>query len=201
MNTEITKELRARIFGLYIGADVTYAHTGEKSYTIKGVDDMFCFVQEKVGNVRTCYFIEQCKLLLTKPENITDADAVAAFDLIGGPVSSENSKVVIVKNWISWNQLDYDLADLLRSKSYGINYMGINLFDAGIAIEKTQTLTGDGTGHALPPIESHPPDEQQTDDGRPDDMTKTDWLKGRKNNNPFAFCRISFSHKVIVEII
>lgn len=186
---ELTNEIKARIFGLYgIGAPVE---------TADGPGSILCIypaaievhLNSKVmgqemkgrkgsGELHYKYLNKdnQVKLLLTKLENITDADCIKAYDCYPG---SENQainttrKINSIKAFIEANDIPYDIGDALRSLGYHLPYNGINLFQSGIAIERTPTvqprdkdweLHGDGTGHALPPIESHPIDEDQTND-------------------------------------
>lgn len=215
---ELNNEIRAKVFGLYLGCDVYDLYNADAGKLI-GLNT----IEERAivkHNTTWAIGYGEVKLLLTNLENITDADAIACYDLQYPDLDkNDDDKIALIKNWIHRKVISVQQGDYLRSKFYAVDYCGLNLFQSGIAIERTPTvqprdkeqeppqvnisyidkcpnnvfeihgkvpgmlpvypfgsgdpaqanqtddpatLYGDGAGHALPPIESHPIDEEQT---------------------------------------
>ena len=142
------QKLTAQIAGCYFNALVSSNKTNNLISRIIGIDvESDSLVLRATGGMITDAYIVDCKdykLVLTALEDITDEDAIevakmnkythgvndAAFVRVGKDILK---RIFIDKQ--SNMCLPYESADYLRSKSYMIPFMGIDLFDAKIAVD------------------------------------------------------------------
>lgn len=132
---QLSKEDRAVIYGMYIGADVS-AGTGNLD-KLRGFNIPNGEVYISSGIVH----FDFCKLLLTDLADITDEDALKVAKILGFTTSlKEMGKWYVKDGFIHKTDASADkfilLIDFLRSRSYALPYKSVNLFDAGIAIRK-----------------------------------------------------------------
>lgn len=139
---EISNEMRARVFAAYWGADYISTYNGRGSTHKVDATAMAALLDEKnYGVVR--------QLLLHRLEDITDDHAIEVAKILKEPVP-KSAKDMSVSKWNKLligdiflseeneERLHYsvwvELIDYLRSKSYALPFMGIDLFASGIAI-------------------------------------------------------------------
>jgi len=149
---ELTNEIKARIFGQYLFCPML------RNKNIEGNDVIVQVIPEYIDDILEAVY--DYKLILTPLSEITDEDLKELGDLCGivGEViiwirgdysvticntiksrmvkiyySGSNSRI-IDKGFeiIEYNTL---ITDYLRSKGYMVPYMGIDLYEAGIAIK------------------------------------------------------------------
>lgn len=128
----ITTEDRARIFGMYLGAECQrfYRRTGviaEESIL------MDCSNIHAIVNGTGTYTY---KLLLTPVSKITDADAIEVAKVVFPNAKNQEIIIKFVKGLASEGKIGYNMADELRRLGYALPYRGLDLFKLGIAIEK-----------------------------------------------------------------
>lgn len=134
---QLTNEIKSKIFHLYCPCEVCIQID---NYGIRKMTGVKQSSPHLLVGVETLD-IESCKLILTPISEITDEDAISAYD-IEHPKNeaSDLDKVESLKMWIETDAIGRDVADFLRSRGYALPYMGIDLFETGIAIPKTKKL-------------------------------------------------------------
>jgi hypothetical protein len=136
----ITNEIRAKIFALYLRCEIM--NVDQKEILIGICGDMIYSDWRGLKNV--CG-IDETQLLLTPLSKITDEDKIEVAKMAGYDpklYSIEYSQDTFSfccsssSSYIELKYLQFGVVDYLRSKSYHIPYQDIDLFEAGIAIEK-----------------------------------------------------------------
>lgn len=144
---ELNHETRARIFGLYIGCEVQYGYEGRtRTGKLEGLNEKGEAIIFDPGIKVFSHYryvrLDLAQLLLSPLEAITEADAVACYELIFAPDAvARGEKINTVRSWIMRNVIPYQVADHLRELGYAVDYKGIDLFEAGIAIDRTKKET------------------------------------------------------------
>jgi hypothetical protein len=157
----ITDEMKARIFGLYWGCEVSYLYLlgdthREGSGRVVGIymhDDAWVLdLMDWQGAIYPTDVDEnQCRLMLMRLSDIADEHINGAWDASGiGEHIIDNSKESFLRMFDPSKCAESDerlgqaiylkVYDYLRSKFYALPYENIDLFEAGIAIPKLQEL-------------------------------------------------------------
>lgn len=143
---ELSTQDKARVFAMYLNAEsptiCTRIDDEDKiELMLCGVNTFDEFVQlsDMDGGIFWDEGFNNVQLLLKPLYDISDEDLVtiAQFQGYDGFESIEDERPLYLRNtgrrYIK-NVIDYNTADFLRSKSYALPYKGIDLFEAGIAI-------------------------------------------------------------------
>lgn len=139
---QLTAEDKARVFAQYLGCKYTDTTAEEPE------------VFPVIGETITCFeryprAMATAQLILRNISKISDEDLRDACEI----AADEEDKGIVPKGYsfsaeeraslitafeedMKVYQFDYRLADFLRSRSYALPYRGIDLFEAGIAIEQ-----------------------------------------------------------------
>lgn len=159
--------LKERAFAAYLGSEVQYEdspnrHTG----TLEGYDYRYGFMLSTQNPIVPFKFCnpEYCKLLLKPLSSISDEDAieVAKLALFDNPfISERGQQSIIIKDQFGrqlilyytasnpriydrsgFEVIEYSLTifDYLRSRSYNLPFMGVNLIKENIAIIKNESI-------------------------------------------------------------
>lgn len=165
---EITNEIKAKIFALYIGCYAYVKHQELENFyfndKIIGISYKKSFDKWGIKTSKSIYDypISDCQLILKPLSAITDEDAIEVL-FIGE--QDESREIIKVKRYDKGISIEYRFInkkpelnnsngycysevgmvfsafnlgileiDYLRSKGYMLPYMGIDLFDADIAI-------------------------------------------------------------------
>ena len=121
------------IFAAYYKAEVTHPSYQGKNRPVNNT------VLRHIGN--GC---ESFKLILTRLENISDKDMLsfAKEVLYVGDKEfdtwSDEDKINDIRLYLKRDCLTIADCDYLRSKGYMLPYMGVDLFEAGLAIDSTK---------------------------------------------------------------
>lgn len=164
MSTQLTQEDKARIFAMYLGSECS-DRNGEH-FESMGLTYMFGEMHVcHYPNCNVANAVSDCKLHLYDLSDISDEDAIEVCKAVD-PYIITDLEYNVVREFHSISVIDteygryvkiYDLTgsvfasgnqncasgaiDKLRELKYSVPYKGINLFDAGIAIRKTKTIT------------------------------------------------------------
>lgn len=164
---ELTSEIKAKIFGLYLGSPIRVSQnklfiddTINNGSTIHGHEFTIWDVHD-TGYGSKAFDV---RLILKPISEISDEDAITVAKMLGCEVELDEKiyppnpmlrnipklttdqklsnigkrELNILDNTVGVNPMEFDIADFLRSKSYALPYMGIDLFEAGIAILKNK---------------------------------------------------------------
>lgn len=161
----LSNEQKAKVFALYIGgAIMTLEGCGEiigilaetdpftRDYT-KSLNDLDHAVRvdfgkgSNKGNNYGWFNTEECQLILKPLSKISDEDAISVaklmpnYDPLDQTASDEEILEILVFDGKEATtehieELPLKIYDFLRSKGYALPYMGIDLFESGIAIEE-----------------------------------------------------------------
>jgi hypothetical protein len=156
----LTIEQFAKVFGLYLGCKA-YDKYNDKVGEVFGVSQTIVTV---FHNVQWPLRFDEVQLILTPLREITDEDlrTLAAYAKFEGEISihrggfainiyDEHKRKMVFyhkgnfsntsiydKNGIEVIEYAGDIQELLRSLRYMVNYLGINLYEAGIAIKPSE---------------------------------------------------------------
>jgi len=143
----ITNEIRARIFALYIGCEVVYPD----GYTVKivGITEFEGMIQVLKNDHTDWWNFDDAKLLLTPLDKITDEHRNELYSIISidsfindftvnGFLESFSPSIITKDGNRFCAEFYYTALDFLRAKGYALPYMGIDLFTSGIAIDATE---------------------------------------------------------------
>lgn len=145
---QLTNEIKAKIFGLYIGCEVQVEGEERICTLSSAVDD---------GNYKVRYWdadgyeffwcnISKCKLILRQLFSpfckLSDEEHSKVLSIIhksSRHYSIVNANSVIEGGFGNNIPLDlcWEIQDYLRSRGYALPYLNIDLFESGIAIKKT----------------------------------------------------------------
>lgn len=168
----ITNEMKAKIFGLYIGCECVYDNSmplSRHAGNILGYDYRYGFMISTKNAIVPFRFVSQefTQLILTPLSEITDEDAIEvarlldpwlveqmAYELTREKISDKGHIITIegmrdksrkVRIFLPMghvfcsdneNTINPGVIDFLRSRGYALPYMGIDLFQSNIAIQK-----------------------------------------------------------------
>lgn len=136
---QLTAEDKARVFAQYLGCKYTDTTAEEPE------------VFPVIGETITCFeryprAMATAQLILRPLSKISDEDKSEVCRLADNTIDTdhvltEKDKKNLVKGMydaMNEGEFPYHIADFLRSRSYMLPYKGIDLFEAGIAIEQPQ---------------------------------------------------------------
>lgn len=150
--SKIPEVTKARIFGLYLGCPVIDVEEPEKKLHLSDVSyhpeiDMAMATVANDHDIDDWWprnNLDYIKLVLKRLRDLTEEDGTAIAKMCGGVwlkkddnfwqiVDKENH----VPEWFILNEyLPMKITDFLRSRYYALPYQGIDLIEAGIAIEQ-----------------------------------------------------------------
>jgi len=142
MNT-LTNEQEAKVFGMYAPCEVEHTDSmgAKETARLIAVDfssgDLVC--TEPSGGMYD-YNIQNCKIIAKPLSEISDEDAVEMAYIHWPDMRGKDVNVEWLKMTLGTICRMSDITDFLRSKSYALPYMGIDLYEAGIAIKPTDIL-------------------------------------------------------------
>lgn len=133
---EMRNEMKAKIFGLHIGCKVAMSdhnpeYTRMLSYRV--IDGHEISIEEAM--------MWNKKLILTPLNEITDEDKLAIANIhlasfIDQDAYQKEDRLYLGQLLTTVGTLKPHIIDYLRSKSYALPYMGIDLFESSLAIPK-----------------------------------------------------------------
>ena len=146
---EVSKKVKIKMFCTYLPCKGHYKPTGEV-VSMGGYSDDTAYIEYwpmKDHNDSEWSHIDNFQLALTPLSEITDEHAIEVATMASKAKFEQdlyNGRIIIsdiIKNrpikTLHPNTL-LAIFDYLRSESYMLPYMGIDLFEAGIAIDKTK---------------------------------------------------------------
>lgn len=140
----ITNEMKAKIFALYLGSPFQVEYVSVTDGTEKTLKhDCLTVFDLYIHNPEKDKYHE-LKLILKPLSEITDDDLTEIAKMYGGiraKLDDLHLQVIDANNMVpKWFYLKGDiphtLVDFLRSKSYALPYIGIDLFESSLAIPK-----------------------------------------------------------------
>lgn len=159
---EITNEFKARVFAAYMPCVITI--DGNRHYLI-GVNwgERFLVLGElkedgtpEFDSLPEYRGMSDADMIeLTDLKDITNEDAIyISVNILGYPETYNQQH--LIDNAIRFivnlkGQLAWEIADFLRSKSYNLSFMGVDLVAAGIAIIKPNSAPADERSVATMP--------------------------------------------------
>lgn len=162
---KLTNEEIAKVFALYLGCKMEYTSVFDPNLKLRGNLLGVCsyttelLLTDDSSDLNNQSVIGHAKLLLTPLSNISDEHAIEVAKILypdhhnnNYTVQRENNRVDV---WFGYNcvhiyhdgsikgkedgWINYEVADQLREWGYMLPYKGFDLFELGIAINKTKT--------------------------------------------------------------
>lgn len=145
----MNKEIRAKIFGLYLGCDICMPDGHTATIVSVGLDE-FNSIEHSTGSYGIHHYNGEEKLLLHDLRDITDEDLTIVAELLGCKdynsirYEASNGGYFFIdyiskrdcNKYAGIDILPFQVADYLRSRGYMLPYNGIDLFEADIAKRK-----------------------------------------------------------------
>lgn len=133
MKNELTNKDKARIFALYLGCEII---NPDNAFTRNYVCDGFEISLIEKGQSNNQLILKPLSAILDE-----DAIEVAKMNYSNRDEKIDGAKERYIRSTKTYilnpvEVLQYPIVDFLRSRGYALPYKGIDLFEAGIAIEK-----------------------------------------------------------------